>query len=188
MRTNFHEKRRNFYIKKDFQRKFILKFCSLVVLGAVISGVIIYMMSMATVTTTFENSRLAIKNTADYILPSVLFSGTVVIILVSMATIFITLLTSHKIGGALYAIERHVEEVASRNLQTKFRLRTDDEIKALAVGLDVMVHNLREGIVDVKEAVSKLEASADSPSGTALSQDFRNRLQELRGAVDKFKT
>ncbi|MDO8525289.1 MAG: hypothetical protein Q7S07_02235, partial [Candidatus Omnitrophota bacterium] len=73
-------RRRQYYIKKEFQRNFILKFCLLVLTGSVISGVIVYLMSRATVTTSFEGLRLVIKSTADYILPAVLLSGMIVVV------------------------------------------------------------------------------------------------------------
>lgn len=184
----FHERRRNFYIKKEFQRNFILKFCGLVALGAVISGTIIYAMSANTVTTTFVNSRLTIKSTADYILPSVIFSSVVVLAIIGIVTVIFTLLMSHRIGGALYAIEKHVERVASGDLQTKFRLRTKDEIKALAVGMDVMVHNLRDGIVEIKDAVSKIEDAAKRAEASSLSADLKDSVQQLKERVEKFKT
>ena len=71
MKNQSQNRRRNYFIKKRFQTNFIIKFCALVAIGSIISGTIIYLMSRAALTTTFENSRLAIKSTADYILPAV---------------------------------------------------------------------------------------------------------------------
>jgi len=109
-------RRHNYFIKKEFQRNFIIKFCTLVVIGAALSGGIIYTLSKSTVTTTFENSRLMIKSTADFILPSVLLASAVVIAVIGLATIAITLFTSHRIAGPLYRLEKDVEEVAAGNL------------------------------------------------------------------------
>lgn len=186
MSTDFHNRRRNFYIKKEFQRNFILKFCALVVGGAVISGAIIYAMSMATVTTTFENSRLTMKSTADYILPAVLFSSIIVVVLVGIATVFITLFTSHKIGGALYAIEKRVDEVAALNLKTEFRLRTGDQVRPMAVGLNVMVSNLRNGLKDIKESLSKLEDAVEKSGHTNVPTEIMERLKELKSRIGMF--
>ena len=59
-------KRKQYYIK-DFQIKFVTRFCFLLILGAIVMGSIVYFLSTQTVTTAFENSRLIIKSTADYI-------------------------------------------------------------------------------------------------------------------------
>lgn len=188
MSTNFHNRRRNYYIKKEFQRNFILKFCALVVMGSCVSGAILYVMSRSTVTTTFENSRLTIKSTADYILPMVLSSSIIVLILVGIATIIITLLTSHKIAGALFAIEKHVDEVAKGDLTAEFRLRAGDQIRPLAVGLNVMVAQLRAGVKEIKKCVSELEASCESSMPSGVHPDIRNKLKDLKSKAEIFRT
>ena len=188
MTTDFGNRRRNFYIKKEFQRNFILKFCALVALGAMVSGAIVYALSASTVTTTFENSRLAIKNTADYILPAVLISGVITVALIGIATIVVTLFVSHKIAGALYAIEKRVDEVAALNLKTEFYLRAGDQVKPLAVGLNVMTSSLRNGVRDIKDALSALEAAAGSGGRGNIPADVAGKIDELRSRVGKFKT
>jgi methyl-accepting chemotaxis protein len=187
----FVERRRNYYIKKEFQRNFILKFCALVAVGSLISGLIIYAMSRATLTTTFENSRLAIKSTADFILPAVLLSSALVIILIGIATTIVALFTSHKIAGPLYRMDKDVQEVATGNLKMRFNLRAGDELKALAVSLDIMAHNLREAIGGIKSSVGELESlmkQAETDKNDRLASEIKNRLKQLKEAVERFKT
>ena len=105
MEDDFQNRRRTYFIKKKFQRNFIIKFCVLAIAGAIISGAIVYMMSKSTVTTTFENSRLTIKSTADFILPAVLLSTFVFVVFIGIATVLVTLFASHKIAGPLYRME-----------------------------------------------------------------------------------
>ena len=188
MSTNFSNRRRNYYIKKEFQRNFILKFCALVVAGSLISGTIIYVMSKATMTTTFENSRLMIKSTADYILPMVFFGSAVVLVLIGIATVIITLLTSHKIAGALFAIEKHVDEVAKGNLKAEFHLRSGDQIKPLAVGLGVMVSNLRAGVKEIKRSASELDTAVAASFPAGIPPEIKNKLEELKSKAGIFTT
>ena len=143
MEREFKNRRKNYFIKKKFQRNFIIKFCALVIIEAIIFGAIVYMMSKATVTTTFEDSRLVIKSTADFILPTILLGSAAVIVFTGLITVIITLFTSHRIAGPLYSMEKDIEEVASGNLKKKFDLRQEDEIKELAASLDKMTQTLR---------------------------------------------
>lgn len=182
----YQNRRRNFYIKKEFQRNFILKFCGLVILGAAISGAVMYYLSSSTVTTAFENSRLEIKSTADYILPALLLSSAIVIAVIGAATIIITLFTSHKIAGPLYRMEKDINEVASGNLGMNFRLRTNDELKALAVGLDVMVHELKFKVEALKKGISQLDALIDK-SGAHKNAEIKAKLKEIESVLDKFR-
>ncbi|MFA6321187.1 MAG: hypothetical protein WCY36_04945 [Candidatus Omnitrophota bacterium] len=177
-------RRSNYYIKAEFQRSFIMKFCLLVLLGSAISGAIIYMMSRSTVTTSFEGLRLVIKSTADYILPAVVLSSAVVIIVIGLATIFITLFTSHKIAGPLYRIEKDVSEVTSGNLRKEFNLRAGDEVQAIADGLTAMTHTLRDEVGGLKQDVSELEASL----GGNIPPQASEKIKSIKARLDKFRT
>lgn len=181
MEGEFVNRRKNYYIKKKFQRNFILKFFALLLLGAFISGAIIYFMSRGALTTTFDNSRLAIRSTADYILPSVLLSGIAVMIIIGFAAIIMTLLTSHKIAGPLYHIGKDIDEVTSGNLNVRFRLRGGDEIKELAYKLDNMSQSLSLRAGAIKKALIDLENSSKD-----ASPEIKKSIRDLKEAVSKF--
>jgi len=174
-------RRKNYFIDKKFQRKFILKFCGLAAAGAVLFGMIVCLLSRSTLTTTCENSRIAIKSTADFILPLVLLSGVIVIAIIGISTIAITLFTSHKIAGPLYRMQKDVEEVASGNLKKTFALRQTDEIKALAVSLGNMTEMLRRNIAEAKEGVIELETLLGS-------KEEKAKLKKVKTALEKFIT
>lgn len=181
MAANFKNRRKNYFIKKKFQTIFILKFCALVIAGSIISGIVIYAMSGATVTTTFENSRLVMKSTADFILPAVLLSSAIVIAIIGLATIFMTLFTSHRIAGPLYRMEQDIKEVAAGNLTKEFKLRRTDEIKALAESLDNMTQGLRYDVEKIRSSVTELESKA----GSSELRDIAERIKDI---LSKFKT
>ncbi len=181
MKNQSQNRRRNYFIKKRFQANFIIKFCALVAIGSIISGTIIYLMSKAALTTTFENSRLAIKSTADYILPAVLLSSSVVIVFIGLAAIIITLFASHKIAGPLYRMEKDIQEVAAGNLKKRFNLRKSDELKALDKSLDDMTLAIRQDIDKAKRGIAELES-------TAQSEEAKEKLKKLKNIIAKFNT
>lgn len=172
-------KRKNYFIKKKFQTGFIIKFSLLAIAGSLISGMIIYLMSRNTVTTAFMNSRLTIKSTADFILPAVLLSCVSVVIIVGLATIGLTLFVSHRIAGPLYRMEKDIDEVGACNLNVRFNLRENDELKAMAACLDKMVQNLRADMALLKEAADELDLKAP--------QDIRPQVRKLKQVIDKFR-
>jgi methyl-accepting chemotaxis protein len=192
-------RRRNYFIKKRFQTKFILKFCALVVLGAVISGVILYLLSRGTVTTAFVNSRLSIVSTADYILPALIGSGLVSIALISIATAVVVMYLSHRIAGPLFRIERSAKEIGSGNLAIKIRLRSTDEITRMADGLNEMTESLRKSLSGIKSQSDDLGEKIDSlialcRDKPSLPQEIQNVLEdlsakknELNKAIDYFR-
>ena len=170
-------------VDKKFQTKFIIKFASLIIVATAVSGALVYLMARSTVTTSFENSRLAIKSTADFILPSVLLSSAIVIASLGITTIIIALITSHRIVGPLYRLEKDLKEVSAGNLQTRFSLRKSDEMKSLAEGLNLMVEGLKNDAVSIKKISSEIE--------TALSanniESAKSKLNDLKRIMEKFK-
>lgn len=181
MDSDILNRRRNYFIKKKFQANFIIRFCLLVIFGALMSGVIVYLASTSTVTTTFDNSRLTMKSTADFILPAVLLSSAVVIVVIGLAAIGVTLFTSHKIAGPLYRMEKDVEEVAAGNLKKRFQLRTTDELKILAKDLDDMTQTFRADIGEIKRLASEIESGTGDPAA-------RDRIEKLKKSLEKFDT
>ena len=175
-------RRRNYFIKKQFQTKFILRFCALVVLGSVISGVILYLLSRGTVTTAFVNSRLSIVNTADYILPALIGSGLVSVALISIATAIVVMYLSHRIAGPLFRIEKSAEEIGSGNLALKIRLRSTDEITRMADGLNEMTENLRKSLLEIKSQSDDLGKRIDSL--VALYRNKPSLLEEIQDALE----
>lgn len=180
MKDNSINRRKQFFIKKKFQFDFIIQFCVLVMIGSFISGLVIYLMSKSTVTTAFENSRLTIKSTADFILPAVLLGSAMVIVLIGLATVWITLFTSHRIAGPLYRMEEDVEKVAGGNLKVKFHLRDNDELKRLAASLDKMTESLKSSMALIKETVAELD--------DRVTPELKPKLESLKAAVNKFTT
>lgn len=178
----FRNRRKKYYINKRFQRMFILKFCTLVVMGAAITGIIIYALSGSTVTTTFENSRLTIKSTADYILPVVLLAGGIMVVFISIATIIVTVFASHKIAGPLYRMEKDIDAVTDGNLNVRINLRATDEVKPLASSLDKMVRALRGRIAAVKETLDGMERSGQ------LSPEMKDKIKKAKDEINKFTT
>lgn len=181
MESEIQNRRKNYFIKKRFQTNFIIKFCVLIVIGSIISGALIYLMSRSTVTTTFENSRLTLKSTADFILPSVLLSSVIVIALISLATIAVTLFTSHRIAGPLYRIEKDVQKVASGDFTKKFHLRKADEIKALAESLDNMTDSLRSDVETIRQKIKELESLSQS-------EEAKEKIKSIKAILSKFIT
>lgn len=186
-------RRKNYFIKREFQSKFILRFCALVVLGSIISAVFLYQFSRGTVTTTFVNSRLSIVSTADYILPALFGSSLLTIVLISIATAVVVMYLSHRIAGPLFKIERSVEEIGAGDLTVKIKLRSTDEIAKMADCFNELTKNLNSRLLELKLKSDDLGKQIDNLtalSGTEASlppqvQDALKELSEKKKALDE---
>lgn len=183
-------RRRNYFIKKKFQCKVILRFCALVILGAVITGGCLYLMSANTVTTAFVNSRLSIVRTSDYILPILLGSSLISIAFISIATAVVIMFLSHRIAGPLFKIEKSVKEIGDGNLNLRINLRSTDEITEMAATINEMTKNIKDHMEGIKDRVDNLANQIDDlnsllKENSSVSTQVKNAIQELLKKKEK---
>jgi len=178
-------KRRHYFINKAFQSEFILKFCALVALGCVVFGVILYALSSKTLTTSFENSRLVVKSTADYLLPGLLFGGMIVGILTAIVTSIIVVLMTHRVVGAMYRFEKQAEKIGSGELSSDLKIRKKDQFQDFVTAFNKMTNDLNSGVlkvVDVSEKLGDLIEKLSDSSGNELllKEDIKKVVSELK--------
>lgn len=191
-------RRKCYFINKSFQTRFILKFCILVVIGCIIFGVSLYLFSKPTVTTSFENSRLVLKSTADFILPALVSTTIIVIIVTGIACIIVVLFISHKIAGPMYRFEKSTETIGAGDFTLVVRLRSHDELKALAKDFNDMIEKLRAHTVEIKELnnmlkddigdLNKIQGNYPEEEKVKLIEKIVKRQEELNKALTYFKT
>ena len=173
-------KRRQYFVQKEFQFKFILKFCIVLLVGIVVSTGLLVLFSKGTLTSSFEQSRLVIKNTAFAILPSVFLSNLITLGLITLATIVVTLLVSHKLAGPLFRFQKELNQISEGNLTQAIKLREKDQITPMAESLDQMRVNLQEKVIAIKEEVEKILESA---SGQDVPPELVKQLNQLHQKI-----
>lgn len=154
-------RRKNYFIKKEFQAKFILKFCALVALTALISASAIYLFLNRSVTTVFENSRIMIKPSTEFIIPGLILSSLVSIALAGAAAMIAVLFISHRIAGPLYKLESSLERIAEGDLSFDIYLRKGDEAGILSGVFNKSRRGLKALIENIKAEFNRLTADID---------------------------
>ena len=178
-------KRKHYFINKVFQSEFILKFCGLVIIGSAVFGIILYLFSKHTLTTSFENSRLVIKSTADYLFPGLLFGGLIVAIFTALAASVVVMLMTHRIAGPMYRFEKYISEIGSGRLYSDLKIRKKDQFQNMAGSLNKMTQDLKLGLVEVNEVSEKLDKligqlSDSSSREILLKEDIKRIVNELK--------
>jgi methyl-accepting chemotaxis protein len=153
-------RRKTYFIKKDFQFKFILTFCAVMLGGVIISTALLFFFSQDTLTSSFTHSRLVIRSTGSAILPAVIYTNLIILGLISLATIFVTLMISHKIAGPLFRFEKELTDIGGGNLTRKIYLRKEDQMGAMADGLNSMVETLHGKMVEIRDGIAEVKEIA----------------------------
>ncbi len=173
-------KRRNYFIDKELQSRFIIKFCLLVVLAGLIITGMLYWLSKQSTTVAIVDSRVVVRTTADFLLPILLQTVLVVMVILGVATIIVTLLFSHKIAGPLFRFKKAIEGVKLGDLSVNFHLRSYDQLKELSDEINAMIDKTREQIILIKTDLVNLKAK----KGHVSEQD----LEDLDKKINYFKT
>ena len=177
------DRRKNYFIKRRFQRDFILRFCGLVVLGSLISGIILYLFSRGTLTTAFVNSRLSIVGTADYILPALVGSSLVVIFLIGIATAIVVMYHSHRIAGPLFKVERTAQQIGAGDLTVEIKLRSTDEMAKLADCFNEMTGSIKVHLAQIKTKSADLDNEINNQM--ALGKEGLEKLSQKKEELDR---
>lgn len=170
--------RRNYFIKKGFQVRFIIKFCLLMLLGIVISTSLLFVFSQGTLTSSFKDSRLVIENTSSAILPAIIYTSLITICLLTIATIAVTLFISHKIAGPMFRFENDLKEIGKGDLTKKVVLRRKDQAAELAESITNMTALLREKVVNISQDIENILESARANNTASETVEGLERLLE----------
>jgi len=186
MSRNKHPyKRRHYFIKKEFQFKFILKFFILILCGVLISSGLLFLFTRGTLTSSFQHSRLVVTNTTSAILPAVIYTNLITLGLITLASIAVILFISHKIAGPLFRFEKELKKIGEGDLTKSIKLRKNDQITDMADSLNQMVASLHEKILFIQTEVENILESASKQD---VTRDFIEELKRLQQKIgDKFK-
>ena len=181
-------RRKNVYIDKEFQTKFILKFCGLVAIGAGLTIIALYVLSLQSTSVSFVNARVKVMTTADFILPLLIQTVFIVTGAVSVGAAAVTLIVSHKIAGPLFRFKQTFRELAAGNFTNEVRLRQGDQLTEVAGDFNLMITVLRARLTEARQALAGLKAdiaSIGEPQGDDVQKKKILGLQEKVQALEQ---
>ncbi len=178
--------RRNYFIDRSFQSKFILKFCLLVALGGFFSIGIIYLLAMRSTSVSIIDSRVVVKTTADFMLPILIQTVVIVTIILSLAVALMTLLLSHKIAGPLYRFRKAFKLLLEGDFSNDFKIREFDQLQDLAVEFNNMIIRTRDKIGSLKNHFNDLKNKIHNISESEIAEHKRSYLAEMKRISAEF--
>lgn len=195
-KTEIKWRRRNYFIKKGFQARFILRFISVIFLGIMVSSGIVYFLTSKKIEEAYYRSHIKIASTGEIVYPILLTANIITLSMIIIITIVITLLISHKIAGPLYRIEKSIHEIGEGNLSFKIYLRAKDELITLAEIFNNMMAKLKGKIEKIQDAANYMDSTVNQwaivkkMDKKALSKDvtaIRKRVNEIEKVLATFK-
>ncbi len=180
MEKNKSVKRKNYFIEKKFQARFVLKFCALVAIGGLLTILTMYYLASQSTTVAIINSRVMVRSTADFILPILIQTVLVVTVLVELATIIVTLVVSHKLAGPLHRFKNSIKNMEEGDFSFNFRIRQLDQLQDVADSFNSMIAKTRQELGRIKSHFGSLRDKISDISEHEVSEHKRQALQELK--------
>ena len=148
-------KRRTFLVKKGLQFRYIGLVLAVLVLTSVVTGYTVF----ATCWTIFGEKLANVypQGRLVYVLRNVNMALVMNLLFISPIIFIIGLLSSHKIAGPLYRIEKAITDISKGSIGLKIKLRRGDELKDLADVVNTLTDNLRNSVDLSNESVLKVQ-------------------------------
>ncbi|MFH1594578.1 MAG: methyl-accepting chemotaxis protein [Candidatus Omnitrophota bacterium] len=184
--------RRNYFIDKPFQTAFIVKFSFLIIATSILIGIMIYYMNRHTTTVAFENLKVVVRSTADFILPAMFQVLAAVTVLVILATAAVTLFASHKIAGPLYRFKLEMDKIKRGDFSHAIHVRDSDQLKNLATDFEEMRVSVRDTVKTLKKSWGAVKAHLrmveDEMKSSKIKKGIEEDISKIDAELAKFKT
>ncbi len=174
MKRDYQRKKKNFFIKKDFQGKMILAVFMAVFLGCLCFILLFGFFSSDTMTISYSNNTLQMGQTPIILLKKAVAANWVFLIIGGTLLVILAMVGTHRIAGPLYRFEKALDNMSQGKLNDIIHLRTRDEGKDLAQKINVFNQVLSEKIAEIGKhslAVSDLMNQLQAGDAGKLSPE-----------------
>lgn len=166
--TNAPYKRRNYFIKKNFQGKLILGYFLFMVGGCLLFTVVLATLSADSLTVVYRNNDIQMGQTPFMLIRQVLQANWIFIIVGGAFIVVSAMIITHRMAGPMYRMERTLGNMLGGRLDDVIFLRDKDEGKEIADQLNQfnreLSHKIRQIDVCTKKIDSLLAQDASSES------------------------
>jgi methyl-accepting chemotaxis protein len=159
MSSHMNNRRKIHLVDAHFQLTFIIRFSLIILCTTAIIGICTYYFNLQSTTVAFEDLRVIVKSTADFIFPTL---WAVLIIVTAAGAVIVslmTLYTSHKISGPLYRLKMEIEHMHNKDFRHPIHIRMDDQLQNIATDLDCLRVSVAKDMKAIREHVNSLSAS-----------------------------
>ena len=170
-------RRRNYFIKKDLQGRYIFSFFIFVIAGSFFFTIIFSLLSADTLTIEYRNYDLRLGKTPIILLREILSANWIFILAGGLLVVIASMMLTHRFAGPVYRFERSLEEMLKGNLDFEIRLRSGDEAKELALLLNELAASLSCRLREIRELadetgshISNARGAAGDAAGTELDE------------------
>lgn len=153
-------KRRNYFINKEFQGRYIFTYFILATIGSLVFIGIFSFFSSNTLSIVYENYHLQLGVTPGILFKKILSAQWLFIIVGGSLVVLVTLMLTHRVAGPFYRFEKSLDEMMEGDLSNKIHLRQKDEGKELAQKINAFNYILSDKLTVMENFNSNTAVTA----------------------------
>ena len=184
-------KRKNFFIKKDLQGRYIFGVFMTVVLATVLFYLLFSFFMADTLSISYEDYNLELGTSARVLFGRYLGAQWIFLVVGGIVVAFLTMRYTHRVAGPIYRFEKALEEMKAGDFSSRIVLRDRDELKEIADsfnavnrGLSARIEGMRAAAADVNSALLEAEREAEPGAG---GERIREALEANRRLEEQLK-
>ena len=188
------QKRRHFFIDKEFQGKYIFSSFISILIGSVVFALIFGFFSSNTLSIVYENYHLRLGATPTLLLNRILSAQWLFILLGGVAVGVMVLFLSHRVAGPFFRFEKTLDKMTDGDFSERIQLRKRDEGKILGEKINEFngmlsnrLENIRQVAEKIRECCDALEAGGSIDSQAEEIQKIRQLNQSFLDRIGEFK-
>jgi len=191
-------RRRNYFIKKDLQGKYIFSFFIFALLGCITFALIFGLLSFDKLTIIYQDHYLQIGKTPLILLKEILRAYWIFIFTAGLTIAVFSMFLTHRFAGPIYRFERALEEMIKGNFSFVIRLRKKDENKQIAAMLNELINTLSSNLKEMRDLADEIGNSLETAKteisrgkggeeATRLLDEATALSTKLKGLLYQFK-
>ncbi|MFH2124837.1 MAG: methyl-accepting chemotaxis protein [Pseudomonadota bacterium] len=155
--NNTQYKRRNFFVKKNFQGKLILGYFLFMMGGGLLFIAILAAFSGDSLTIAYQNHDLQLGQTPLILLRKVLMAHWIFVVPGGVLLVIATMFITHRMAGPQFRFEKALDNMIAGRLDDTIYLRNKDEGKELAAKLNCFNMELSQKIETIDKNARKVD-------------------------------
>jgi methyl-accepting chemotaxis protein len=150
-------KRRNYFIKKGFQARFIARFVAVSFIGGILAVASFNFLAYEEIDAHLFSMRIPAVNPWNILIKEAAYANGLTFALIVFVYFLTTKGVHAKIARSLHRIRADIHRLIRGDLGTRIRLREDEEFQELADDLNLMAGELQRRFSDIKEQFERID-------------------------------
>ena len=166
-------KRRNYFIKRELQGKYVFNAFLLSVAAILLLAFLMGVFSANTMTISYENSDLKLGSTPVMMAKSFLTANWITLMFGGGLLVWLAIRFTHRVAGPIYRIELELDQMIKGDLRGRIHLRPNDDVKEMANLVNQFKDLLEKRLQRVNDITAEMERNTQD-----LTQSPEERLNK----------